>query len=65
MELSWLDFAHFMRPNSNSAWTQTMTIESSGRWKFLRGAYIDGQLVVGSISLNGSDMAASLANLSA
>ena len=63
-ELSWLGFAHFIRPNANTAWTQTMGIESTGRWRFLRGAYVDGQLVVGSIALNGADLAAALANLS-
>ena len=42
-----------------------MGIESTGRWRFLRGAYVDGQLVVGSIALNGADLAATLANLSA
>ena len=63
-ELSWLGYAHFMRPNASTAWTQTMGIESSGRWKFLRGAYVDGQLVVNSIALNGADLAATLANLS-
>ena len=54
-----------MRPNANTAYTQTMGIESTGRWRFLRGAYVDGQLVVGSIALNGADLAATLANLSA
>ena len=64
-ELSWLGYAHIMRPNANAgtAWTQTMVIESSGRWKWLRGAVIDGQLVVGSIALAGADLAATLANL--
>ena len=64
-ELSWLGYAHFMRPNANAgtAWTQTMVIESSGRWRWLRGAVIDGQLVVGSIALAGADLAATLASL--
>ena len=62
-ELSWLGYTHFMRPNASTAWTQTMVIESSGRWKYLRGAVIDGQLVVGSIALAGADLAATLASL--
>ena len=63
MELSWLGFAHFMRPNASTAWAQAMVIESSGRWRWLRGAVIDGQLVVGSIALAGADLAATLASL--
>ena len=58
-ELSWLGFANFMRPTATTAWTQTMGIEST---RLLRRAYVDGQLVVGSIALNGADLAATLAN---
>ncbi len=62
-ELSWLGYAHFMRPNASTAWTNTMSIESTGRWRFRKGAYVDGQLAAGSIALNGVDLAATLSNL--
>ncbi len=62
-KLSWLGYAHFMRPNASTAWTNTMSIESSGRWRFRKGAYVDGQLAAGSIALNGVDLATTLANL--
>ena len=62
-ELSWLGYQHFMRPNASTAWTNTMSIESTGRWRFRKGAYVDGQLAAGSIALNGVDLATTLANL--
>ena len=34
-----------MRPNSTTAWTQKMLIESSGRWKFLLGLNVVGTCV--------------------
>ena len=64
-ELSWLGLAHFMRPNASTAYTQTLLIKSTGRWKYLRGLVVDGQLVVTSIALNGADLAATLASLTA
>ena len=63
-ELSWLGYNHFMRPNASTAWTNTMSIESTGRWRFRKGAYVDGQLAAGTIALNGVDLATTLANLS-
>ncbi len=62
-ELSWLGYQPFMRTNASTAWTNTMSIESGGKLRFRQGAYVDGQLVVGSIALNGADLAATLANL--
>ncbi len=44
-ELSWLGYAHFMRGSSTAAWTQTMTIESTGRWKYLLGLNVVGTCV--------------------
>ncbi len=63
-ERSWMGYANFMRPNATTAWTNTMTIEASGRWRFRKGAYVDGQLAAGSIALNGVDLATTLDNLS-
>ena len=62
-ELSWQGYNHFMRPNASTAWTNTMSIESTGRWRFRKGAYVDGQMAAGSIALNGVDLATTLANL--
>ena len=62
-ELPWLGYAQSMRPNASTAWTNTMSIESSGRWRFRKGAYVDGQMAAGSIALNGVDLATTLANL--
>ena len=53
-ELSWLGFAHFMRANANAAWTQTMTIDSTVRWSFLRGAVVVGELVATTLNLSDS-----------
>ena len=53
-ERSWLGFAHFTRANANAAWTQTMTIESTGRWRFPQGAVVVGQLVASSFNLSDS-----------
>ncbi len=64
-ELSWLGFAHFQRPNASTAYTQTMVTESTGRWRDLRGLAVDGQLSVTSIALNGADLAATLASITA
>ena len=66
-ELSWLGYAHFMRPNANAgtAWTQTMVIESTGRWRYLRGLAVDGPLAVTSIALNGADLASTLSSFAA
>ena len=38
-----------------------MQAQSSGAWKFTQGAIIDRQLTVGSINLNGAELAATLA----
>ena len=54
-----------MRPNASTAYTQTMNIESTGRWRYLRGLAIDGQLAVTSIALYGADLAATLSSLAA
>ena len=62
-ELSWIGYNHFMRPNASTAWTNTMSIESTGRWRFKKSAYVDGQLAAGNIALNGLDLATSLATL--
>ena len=64
-ELSWLGYNHFMRPNASTAWTNTMSIETTGRWRFRKGAYVDGQLAAGSIALNRVDLATTLADLTA
>ena len=34
-----------MRGSSTAAWTQTMTIESTGRWKYLLGLNVVGTCV--------------------
>ena len=53
-ELSWLGYAHFMRANASAAWTQTMVIESTGKWRFLRGLYVVGDVVATSYSVSDS-----------
>ena len=52
-ELSWLGYNHFMRPNASTAWTNTMSIESTRRWRFRKGAYVDGVIAATDISLTG------------
>ena len=63
--LSWLGFAHWQRTNASTAYTQTMVVESTSRWRYLRGLAVDGQLAVTSIALNGADLAATLSSLAA
>ena len=36
-ELSWLGYAHFLRGNATTPWTQTMAIGSNGYWTFYPG----------------------------
>ena len=53
-ELSWLGYAHFMRGTSTAAWYQTMTIESTGRWKFTTGLNVVGTCVANVYSTSDS-----------
>ena len=37
-ELSWLNYAHFYRPNASTAWAQTVGVHlSTGYWTFYKG----------------------------
>ena len=60
MELSWMGFAHFMRANASSAWYNTMTIESTGRWRFTTGLSVIGTCFATTFSTSDSRLKTNL-----